>query len=92
MPVKRRRQKGRMKTAEEAEFWADFWDRGGFLLSGWHHVLGVGPVTGPKDWREVERRPEVVEAAREAWGRLGHLHDGDGRWARETFGEPSHAG
>lgn len=104
MPVKRTKPKARRDPEAEAAFWAEFWDAGGFLLAGWAERLGLGPVMPGKEWQDAERRPVVMEAARDAWarlgrdylaGRLGRAHRADdperGAWALEQFGEPGHA-
>lgn len=101
MPVKRRQPKLRRDPQYDAEFWGDFFDLGYFLLAGWESELGLPQ---PRNWREVsatEHSPTVLDAAREAWarlgadymaGRIGSSHRADdpehGAWALERFGPP----
>lgn len=66
MPMKRRASKHRLPLDMELALWGCVFDGGSFLIPGSEDMLGLDPGD------------DIEAAARDAWARLGHLHDGDG--------------
>lgn len=93
MPRKQRHGKRRISPEAELEAWSQVFDCGHDFFGELADILDLGQQAPPNSI-EYDKASRIE--AETAWPRLGaaylERYPNQGKWAREQFGDPRHAG